>query len=46
VNNINFVVVTRLNKDKLCYINPLLEGDINKLKNWIRYKDKTSLTLK
>jgi hypothetical protein len=46
VKDINFLVVTRLDKDELCYTNPFSKGDINRLKNWIRCKDKTSLTLK
>jgi hypothetical protein len=44
VKDMNFLVVTRSDGDELCYTDPLSEGDINRLKNWIRCGDRTGLT--
>jgi hypothetical protein len=41
-----FIIITRLDRDKLYYRNIIPEEDLSKLKNWIRYGDPTGLTTK
>ena len=41
-----FLVVTQLGGDELCYPDTLPEGDMNKLRKWIRCGDPTSLSPK
>jgi hypothetical protein len=38
-----FIIVTRLVGDELCYQDTLPEGELNRLRNWIRYGDLTGL---
>jgi hypothetical protein len=41
-----FIIITRLVGNKLCYQDNLLEGELNRLRNWIQCKDLTGLAAK
>ena len=41
-----FIVVTRSGGDELCYCDALPEGDLDRLRNWIRCGDLTGLAAK
>jgi hypothetical protein len=41
-----FIIVIRLAGNKLCYQDTLPEGELNKLRNWIRYGNLTGLAAK